>query len=82
MLGSGTIAIGFGSKFCADSRYRDPEIFVLKPFRAFFDHFPKLEIDMFETLFENNNFSWLLWPNRSVENDRISILYFDIFIKS
>ena len=31
ILGSGTIAIGFGSKFRADSRYRDPEIFALRP---------------------------------------------------
>ena len=61
ILGSGTIAIGFGSKFRADSRYRDPEIFVLKPFRAFFDDFLRIETDMFQTLFEKMNFSWLLW---------------------
>ena len=76
ILGSGTIAIGFGSKFCADSRYPDPEIFVLKPSHAFFDYVLKIEIDMFGTLFEQMNFSWLLWPNRSVENDLILILYF------
>jgi hypothetical protein len=46
-LGSGTIAIGFGSKFCADSRHPDPEIFVLRPFRAFVHHFPKIEIEMY-----------------------------------
>ncbi len=34
--GSGTIAIGFGSKFRADSRYPDPEISVLGPFRTLF----------------------------------------------
>jgi hypothetical protein len=78
-LGSGTIAIGFGSKFRADSRHPDPEIFVLMPFLAFVHHFPKIEIEMFETLFEHMNFSWLLWPNRLLENERIVILYFRNF---
>ena len=36
---------------------------------------------MFETLFENMNFSWPLWPNRSVGNDLILILYFQKNIK-
>ena len=35
IFGSGTVAIGFGSKFRADSRYPDPEISVLRPFQAF-----------------------------------------------
>ena len=36
ILGSGSITIGFRSKFRADSRYPDPEISVPKPFQNIF----------------------------------------------
>ena len=76
--GVGRASRGIGQLIAPSSSNISPWGPMADPFKPMFIDFQiflKIEIDISETLFENMNFSWLLWPNRSVENDRISILY-------